>query len=62
MAGASARLRRLSEPHSINASGSVMQSKGFCADWEFRVKNVPAVDRQGSIQTPPEFGLNSLKG
>jgi hypothetical protein len=37
MAGASAGLRRLSEPRSIDASGSVMQSKGFCADREFRV-------------------------
>jgi hypothetical protein len=62
MAGASAGLRRLSETLSINAPGSVMQSKGFYADQDFSRENARTVDRQGSIQAPPEFGLNSLKG
>jgi hypothetical protein len=36
--------------------------KGFLRGSEISRENVPAVNRQGSIQPPPEFGLNSLKG
>jgi hypothetical protein len=45
-----------------NIRAQLMKSKGYFANREIFAENYSVVNQQSSIQTPPEFGLNSLKG
>jgi len=39
-----------------------MKSEGYFEKREILAKSFLVVNQQSSIQTPPEFGLNPLKG